>query len=250
MMEVLHFSGGRDSIATLWVLKKRWPHMTVMWCNTGAAYPDTMELMAKVKALVPHFMEVKSNQPETIKLYGYPADIVPLHSTLNGQSITSVKGTRFQSSLDCCARNLWIPIVRATQELGAKIIYRGQRREEEYRIPINSGHVDENGVTYVFPIQEWSEQKVRDYIMENCPQLWPDYYDEGEVTSHDCWDCTGWLDVSVPRINRLPPEQKVIVMERLRALDGELKREAQPLRQLLEDKDGSDTVHRSAALSE
>jgi 3'-phosphoadenosine 5'-phosphosulfate sulfotransferase (PAPS reductase)/FAD synthetase len=49
---VLQFSGGKDSLACLLLLRPWWDRLTVMWVNTGAAFPETLELMEAVRSRV------------------------------------------------------------------------------------------------------------------------------------------------------------------------------------------------------
>jgi 3'-phosphoadenosine 5'-phosphosulfate sulfotransferase (PAPS reductase)/FAD synthetase len=77
---ILQFSGGADSLACLWLLREHWPRLTVVWVNTGDCFPETSELMRKVRELVPHFHEVRSDQPAQIRRWGYPVDVLPIRS--------------------------------------------------------------------------------------------------------------------------------------------------------------------------
>ena len=45
----LQLSGGRDSIACLYLLKPYWDRLTVYWLDTGAAFPETVSLMQQVR---------------------------------------------------------------------------------------------------------------------------------------------------------------------------------------------------------
>jgi 3'-phosphoadenosine 5'-phosphosulfate sulfotransferase (PAPS reductase)/FAD synthetase len=77
---VLQFSGGKDSLACLFLLREQWDEMTVLWVNAGAAFPETVGLMEKIRALVPHFLEVRTNQPAQVAELGYPVDVLPLRN--------------------------------------------------------------------------------------------------------------------------------------------------------------------------
>jgi 3'-phosphoadenosine 5'-phosphosulfate sulfotransferase (PAPS reductase)/FAD synthetase len=219
MDEALHFSGGLDSLATLYQLKSNWENMYVIWVNTGAAYDDTIALMERVKSIVPHFMEVKSNQPLDIEINGAPADLLPVRATKLGHLIYGTEpAMAFQSTWACCNKNIWAPLAKRTAELGIKTVYRGQRMRDRLKSPIPSGTVDENGVMYLFPIETWTRAEVQDYVRRECPQFYPAYYDAGEATSRDCWSCTGYLFDNATRIGRLPAQRRKQVCERLEAL--------------------------------
>lgn len=214
MTKVIQFSGGMDSIAMLWLLRPIWDEATVMWLDSGAAYPETHEQMEKIAALVPNFLTVKGNQPAVIGAIGYPVDVVPFKFTVTGELIHGPQPVRYQTSAECCGRSMWVPMSKAAVDLGATEIYRGQRNSEARKSPIRDGNV-ENGITYRFPLQSWTRADVSAYVNEHCPELMPAYYKAGERTSRDCWDCTAYLDDNHERIAGLPTERKAVVMGRL-----------------------------------
>ena len=77
-------------------------------------------------------------------------------------------------------------LVRTT---GATIIIRGSRRSDP-----NCGAVDglvENGLTYLSPIWEWSDDDVFSYLKGMGAEI-PSQYDQGG-DSLDCWCCTAYM---------------------------------------------------------
>jgi phosphoadenosine phosphosulfate reductase len=50
---VLQFSGGKDSLASLQMVRDHWAKITVAWVNSGDVFPETIELMDTVRARVP-----------------------------------------------------------------------------------------------------------------------------------------------------------------------------------------------------
>lgn len=216
---VLHYSGGIDSLACLFKLRDEWDSLTVMWCNTGAAYPSTVEHMQTIAKLGPKFEIITSNQPDNIARLGFPVDLVPVDATVIGHQLSGEPGVVFQSRYECCARNIWGPLMRATLEGGYQRVYRGQRLNDTRRAPFRSGFVDEFGIEYVLPIEDWTRERVFQFCEEACPELIPVSYDEGEKTGRDCWDCTAYLFDNERRIENLPEPQRAIVMRRLSALE-------------------------------
>lgn len=230
--KALQFSGGKDSLVTLHLFRDKLDEILVTWINTGAAYPDTIRQMAELKAQVPHFLEIKSNQPAQIAEWGYPADVVPLHFTLLGRRVRETKHPYvLQDTYNCCAANLWKPMQDAMKERGITTIIRGQRISEKYKTWIRSGHV-EDGITYIFPLENWSEAQVFAYLRENKIPI-PDYY-ATEMHSRDCWNCTGYMDEAAGRIGNLPPLQQKEVLRRLREIDAAVKVEHKYLEDILE----------------
>lgn len=226
----LQFSGGKDSLACLHLWEDKLDETVVLWVNTGAAYPQTIRQMERVAARVPHFREVRTNQPENIQRCGFPADVVPAINTAWGRLSTKERGPKIQSYIDCCAENIWIPMHNAVKEMGLTRIVRGQRNDERRTSPVRSGQVVD-GIEYVFPIQDWTREQVLDYLRQVNAEI-PDYY-EHEQTSRDCWSCTAYLDESRDRIRRLPNELREVVMLRIRSIHDAVTSEIKPLEDLL-----------------
>jgi len=84
-VDVLQFSGGRDSLACLYLLKEQWNDLTVVWMNAGAPWPQTVEQMEEIKKLVPHFLEITGDVLGQNEAFGIPSDIVPITNSLQGQ---------------------------------------------------------------------------------------------------------------------------------------------------------------------
>jgi 3'-phosphoadenosine 5'-phosphosulfate sulfotransferase (PAPS reductase)/FAD synthetase len=205
---VIQISGGIDSMALLFHLRGLWPDSLVMWGDTGASYIDVAELMDNVQRMVPHFLHVQGDQPSVIAEYGWPVDVVPVSHTRFGERIYGPQPIVFQSYLDCCARARFLPLQQAVLDSGAKVVYRGQRNEDKRRPRIRHDSVDEFGITYKFPLRDWSRPRVFEYMARTAPDFIPAYYAQGEHSSHDCWSCTAYRDDNVQRVEHLPPPQR------------------------------------------
>lgn len=196
-MDVLQFSGGRDSLACLYLLKEQWDELTVVWMNAGAPWPQTVEQMEEIKELVPHFLEIRGDVFGQNEVYGLPSDLISVTNSLQGQILRGKTLTTVQSWMNCCGMNLWEPLNAKMLELRPEKIYRGQRKEERYKSPLSSG-MKISGIEYIFPIENWTKQQVDSYLAEQGVAL-PSFYEFSEH-SLDCWHCTAYLDVRVSQI--------------------------------------------------
>lgn len=195
---VIQVSGGKDSLAVLYLLRPHWDKCTVMWVNTGAAYPETVALMERIRAEVPRFLEVRSDQPGNVEQNGWPVDLLPIQYGPQGRAfVQDGDDVRLQSFLDCCRENVWLPSYRAVLGTGATLVIRGQRKADKMRSPIESGHVDAFGLTYWFPIEDWSTDQVFQWMKQNGVPV-PAHYAETE-TSLDCWSCTAYCHENLGR---------------------------------------------------
>lgn len=210
-MKVLHYSGGMDSLACLELLKDE-PGLTVITALTDGSYPDKEEYLDKVEHHYNHLKFVRVYQDRHLERFGQPVDVVPIKFTGIGHMI-SLAPIKYQSVFECCSRGIWIPVHQKTRELGATVVYRGQRGDDAMKAPIQDGHV-EDGILFRFPIQEWTREQVVDFVNERVPELIPEYYAK-EQTSRDCWDCTAYLHENIDRIHNLPPDKRAHVTDLL-----------------------------------
>ncbi|OWY39388.1 hypothetical protein CEK28_08700 [Xenophilus sp. AP218F] len=186
----LQVSGGRDSLACLFLLRPWWDKLTVYWLNSGDAFPEVAEIMAKVRALVPHFVEVDGRQPDIIRQHGIPSDIVPASATpigIMGQG----GGALIQGRYDCCWRVLMQPLHQRMRDDGITLLARGQKNADALKSPLRDGDVLD-GFTYLFPIQDWSEEQVDAYLATQEIQPGPFYASMGSTP--DCMTCSAWWD--------------------------------------------------------
>ena len=228
------FSGGKDSIACLKLVKEYLDRTIVVWVNTGANFPEIVEYMEEVKSYVPMFLEIKTNQPEVIKAKGYPVDVLPINYSELGQTCTSNKSIKLRSYFDCCAENFWLPCNDKMKELGVTGIIRGQRLSESHKSPVKSGDVL-NGIEYFFPIENWSKDRVFEYLKSEDVEL-----DERLKMSHsslDCWNCTAYLNDSQERMQYVKnrhPEKFQEIVKVVKQIDNAIKAETVGINQILE----------------
>lgn len=188
---VLHFSGGKDSLACLWLLEPHWKKVVVAWCDTGDAFPETIALMRWVRDMVPHFMVVQSNVRAQNDAWGWPVDVLPVR---NHRAVIEImhphERPRLQSCFACCRDNIWKPMHEAMTRMGATLIIRGQRVDEVQHSPVRSGDV-RNGIEFLFPVEGWTSLQVREYVSSK-PLGLPSNYAHMD-TDLACMHCTGHL---------------------------------------------------------
>lgn len=194
---VFQFSGGKDSTAALLLLRPFWDKITVLWCNTGDAFPETKAIIAKFSSILPHFIEINTDVKAYIAANGFPSDVVPISHTNLGSMLGGKNPIKISSAYECTAVNLWIPTQAKTIELGATLVIRGQRDQESMKSPVKSGHV-ENGIEYFFPIEDWSKEEVLDYLKEQNFEI-PDHF-HFEESSLDCMSCTAFCSSHLDRM--------------------------------------------------
>lgn len=188
MKTCLQFSGGKDSLACLYMLEAQWPDLIVAWVNTGFAFPETLELMERVSALVPDFRVIHSEQ--SIGARGFPVDLLPARCTPVGV-LLQPGSPPYQSRYDCCAYALWKPMADAMKAWEVTDVVRGQKLADRRRAPLQDGAKVE-GVTYHFPLADWSDDEVFAYLTEKGAPIPANY--RSMRTGLDCWNCTAYLD--------------------------------------------------------
>lgn len=199
--------------------------------NTGAAFPETRELMERINKLVPHFVEIKSDVISDIAEHGWPVDVVPTLNTHQGQRAPDA--IKLRSWAECCTRNMWLPMNAKNKELGITEVIRGQRNEEIYKSTIRDGAVHD-GITYRFPLQDWTARQVFDYLTGLGVEI-PEYY-EYTPTSLDCWLCTAYLDTKAVQLKytkEFHPHKHQVVVDKLVEIKAAIDRTYKPLQDAL-----------------
>ncbi|WP_239010645.1 phosphoadenosine phosphosulfate reductase domain-containing protein [Burkholderia pseudomallei] len=225
----LQFSGGKDSLACLYLLRPYWNRLTVMWSSRGDAYPEARELFESVRELVHDVVEVGGNEQwRAGAVNTWPADCVPDRATWFGRMVEPTDDDfRLVHRYDCCLAHFWQPMAAATAAGGFDLVIRGQRDSEAKRAPFSSGAMDSDGRTYLLPIQHWAKQDVFDYLQAQGVEI-PRQYEYG-MASLDCLHCTAYLDENGGKLRYLRdfhPETAVEYERRLRLIQSEHDRQA------------------------
>lgn len=187
----LQFSGGKDSIATLLLMRPWWDRLTVYWLNTGDPFPEVVEVVEKVRALVPRFVEINGGRDAVVARHGLPSDVIPYSSTPVTHYLGVAETPPLQDRFSCCARVVMQPLHAKMIEDDITMIVRGQRVAETFKGPHRSGDVAE-GFEVLYPIEDWTTDEVFEFIESSGWEI-PRYYVEGMPHSGDCLVCTAWV---------------------------------------------------------
>lgn len=187
---ILFFSGGKDSLACLHLLRAYWDRILVVWANPGEALPELRAQMDAVRAMVPHFMEITSDLDDDIARHGLPVDLLPAQNTGLRSRIEGVQTDLMRPWQLCCMTNLWEPMRALMERLlpqGYTLTIRGQKNADPKTPHTRSG--DRFGdLELWYPIEDWSEAQVLDYLAAQGVAL-PAHYQYFNA-SLDCWACT------------------------------------------------------------
>lgn len=175
------FSGGKDSLATLYLMHDYWPQMTVYWTNTGDPVPEVLAVVERVRAEVPHFVEIAGRVKEQVAAHGLPSDLVPTTAGLSERP-------RLQDRFNCCYNALMAPMHQRMRDDGITLIVRGQKNADTLKSPLRSGAL-EYGVELCFPIEHWTDAEVFAYLKGRA--FVPDYYTSLKA-SPDCLTCSAY----------------------------------------------------------
>ena len=184
------FSGGRDSLAALYLLRPYWGRMTVYHTDTGDQFPETQEVVSRVEAIVPRFVRIKGRLQESIEQFGLPTDLSPAGAN-SGMGAWHYGSPRLQDRYDCCYRSLMAPMHERVTADGCTLVIRGQR-DTDYKLPpMRSG--ESFGVEVLYPIERWNDDDVLGYLQEVgvAPAR---FYEHGLETSPECMRCSAWWD--------------------------------------------------------
>jgi phosphoadenosine phosphosulfate reductase len=205
----LELSGGKDSVACLYLLKDYLHRITVYWLNTGDNYPETIEVIEECRDICPFFVEVRSNVSKWIKHNGMPSDVIIADGRNCHQRPTDIK---LSDSYACCAANIMLPLHERVLADGVTCIIRGQKACDSPRSPVNSWDIID-GIEFIFPLEHYTDRDVMDLLETMDAPIHPVYqYGSYGV---DCMCCTGWWDKTVPGfIDRHPTAARYVRLKR------------------------------------
>jgi 3'-phosphoadenosine 5'-phosphosulfate sulfotransferase (PAPS reductase)/FAD synthetase len=191
MTKALQFSGGKDSLACLYMFRDD-PEVVVVYTDTGAAFPHMREFVHRTAKKLGVRLHVASPAKPCADWQienGFPADVVAWDATPQMRHMTGCKTAPVVPYATCCAVNLWMPMQEAVAALGADTVIRGSKACDDKK-SVPDGYV-ENGITYLSPLWTWSDEDVFSYLQSVGAEIPPQYAMGGD--SLDCWCCTGYM---------------------------------------------------------
>lgn len=188
----LHFSGGKDSLACLLMLRDAGAldRVRVYWLNTQDACPETLAIIEWARAWVPHFIEVRSDARAWRAQYGDPSDIVPASSHVLGVAY-GLSDTRRVNRFDCCWFNLMLPMHERMLADDVDAVIRGTKLADTGRLPAEGRTADYD---ILLPLRDWSHAQVFEYLTERDAPVNPIYDVTRGASAPECLSCTAWWD--------------------------------------------------------
>lgn len=209
----LQFSGGKDSMSCLYLLRPWLHRLTVYYGNTGDPIPESLEVIDACRKFIPRFIEVRSDVAAWRNTHGDPSDVVPTSATPLGMMM-GFASQRISDRFTCCQQNVMLPMYRRMQADNVTCIVRGQKLCDMPTVPLKSGDVF-GGFEFFYPIEDWSHEDVLAYLEQVEAPVHPCY--AHGTSGVDCLHCTAWWDEShLPFIKERHPAAYMVVSAKIK----------------------------------
>lgn len=186
----LQFSGGKDSLACLYLLRPFLKQITVYRLNTGDTLPETDEVVAAVRAWIPNFVEIKSDVRSWRAEHGMPSDLVPAHAHSIGM-MYGMGEAKISNRFDCCFNNLMKPLHQQALADGVDLMIRGTKLSDTGVIPAEGWH---DGVEIWLPVRDFTHDDVFAFLRDAGAPVSPVYEFATSISAPECLGCTAWWD--------------------------------------------------------
>lgn len=192
-MKIIQFSGGKDSVVCLHMYRND-PDVVALYIDTGNAFEHVRKYVQETCEKYKVKLHVRGpDRPVDLwqDEYGLPSDVVPWDSTPMMRDMVKKNFTnKIIPYSTCCTVNIWLPLMNGVLELGAKTVIRGSKACDE-KVGVKDGYVDENGISFMSPLWDWTDEDVFSYIEKHNIVL-PKHYTK-DNDSLDCWSCTAYM---------------------------------------------------------
>ena len=186
----LQFSGGKDSLALLYLYKDVLDDLTVYHLDTGDSCPETQKIVDWAKEWIPHFEIIQSDVKTWRDSYGYPVDLVPAKAHHIGVSY-GMNDFTLTNRFDCCFSNIMKPMHDRMIEDGVDCVIRGTKVADAGKIPSDG---KDEFYDVILPIRDWSHQDVFDYLDSVGAPKNEVYNYFKAISAPECMGCTAWWD--------------------------------------------------------
>lgn len=216
----LAYSGGKDSLACIYLLRDDLHRITVYHIDTGDELPEVRAAVAEVEAWVPHFVRVVTDVAGWIAANGIPSDLVPHSAHALGQVMGEGK-VRLAARWDCCRANRAGALFERILADGNTMMISGVRRDDMRVLPNHDGDILPEGIEAYYPLEGWSAADVFAYL-DSVGATLPPFYPELEH-GMDCAGCSAWWsERRGAYLRRAHPEVFRQYQERLAMIIGEV----------------------------
>ena len=220
------FSGGKDSLACVYLLRPFKDRITIYHMDTGDLLPEVHEIVEHVKGFWPRFVHIQGDVNGWIKSNGYPTDLLPHTAHTLGQMMGEPDHILLPR-YDCCFANLMWPTYQRIKDDGNTLIIRGTKAADMRKLPTHSGEI-KDGVEIYLPLNGWSHQDVFNYLRSVGAPISRVY--DHVTNSPECARCSAWWgEKRASYLRQFHPALHKDYMDRLRIVATEL---AKPLANL------------------
>jgi hypothetical protein len=132
----LCFSGGKDSLVLLDLLRPFCARICVYNVNTQDLLPETLEVVRHAEAMtagkIGNWCEITTNARGWQEKFGMPSDLVPFNCTDMGRALVNGAAgpIHLVERMKCCGANLGQPLIRKMAADGITLSIRGTRRDD------------------------------------------------------------------------------------------------------------------------
>jgi 3'-phosphoadenosine 5'-phosphosulfate sulfotransferase (PAPS reductase)/FAD synthetase len=181
-------SGGKDSLAVVYLLRPYLHRLQVYHLDTGDLLPEVMEIARHVEAMAPNFVRVQTDAMGWIAKHGLPTDLMPHSAHPIGRAMGEDR-IALVPRYECCWANLMQPLWDRIRADGNTLLIRGTKRIDMKRLPVPGGGND-SGVEFWLPIEDWSNADVFAYLRSVGAPICRVY--DTVTNSPECARCSAW----------------------------------------------------------
>ena len=215
----LSVSGGKDSMAVLYLLRDYLPRVTAYHLDTGDLLPEMRQSVAHIRKMCPNFVHIQGDVGAWIDANGLPTDLLP-YSAHEVGAIAGQGNIKVTTRYHCCFNNLMRPVWERVKADGNTLLIRGTKRADLKRLPTSSGDVHD-GIEIWHPIEDWSHDDVFAYLRLVGAPI-PRVYSR-MTNAPECARCSAWWgEGRAAYLKEFYPSLFADYSNRLRAVTGEI----------------------------